>query len=232
MRISEIFHSLQGEGLLLGLPSVFVRTSGCNLRCRWCDTPYASWQPEGEEHSLAAIVAQVKAYDCSHVVLTGGEPMIASGIRELAAALHTEGFHITIETAATVAPAGIACDLASLSPKLANSTPSAAQAGVWSTRHESTRLQPEVIRSWLTSYPSQLKFVVSAREDLLEIESLLAEVRSIDSFTRDRVLLMPEGIDIATLRERGPLIAELCLEHGFRYAPRLQIELFGNTRGT
>ena len=181
MLISEIFHSIQGEGLLLGVPSVFVRTSGCNLRCRWCDTPYASWNPEGETMTLAAIVAQVKAYDCPHVVLTGGEPMIASGIRELAAALRTEGLHITIETAGTVAPEGIACDLASLSPKLANSTPDLEQAGAWQERHEATRYQPELIRSWLESYPCQLKFVVSAVEDLPEIESLLAEVGGLNS---------------------------------------------------
>ncbi len=232
MRISEIFHSIQGEGLLLGVPSVFIRTSGCNLRCRWCDTPYASWQPEGEKKELSAIIAQVKAYSCSHVVLTGGEPMIASEIRELASGLRDEGFHITIETAATMAPSGIACDLASLSPKLANSTPDPARAGAWSNRHESARLQPEVIRAWLSSYPSQLKFVVSSVEDLSEIEGVLAEVGKVSGFTRDRVLLMPEGVDVATLRARGPKIAALCLAQGFRYAPRLQIELFGNTRGT
>ncbi len=232
MRISEIFHSIQGEGLLLGVPSVFVRTSGCNLRCRWCDTPYASWYPEGENREIAAILDQVKAYDCKHVVVTGGEPMIAAGIRELTAGLREAGLHITIETAATVAPEGIACDLASLSPKLADSTPNAEQAGAWSDRHESTRLQPQIIRSWLENYQSQLKFVVSSVEDLPEIEALLAEVGAIPGFSRDRVLLMPEGTDVETLRERGPLLAELCLEHGFRFAPRLQIELFGNTRGT
>lgn len=232
MRISEIFHSIQGEGLLLGVPSVFVRTSGCNLRCRWCDTPYASWNPEGENMEISAIIKQVKAYDCPHVVLTGGEPMIAAGIHELASGLRAEGMHITIETAATVAPDDIDCDLASLSPKLANSTPNLEQAGPWRERHEVSRLNPGIIRDWLNSYPSQLKFVVSAVEDLPEIESLLAEIGIIPGFTCDRVLLMPEGTDVETLREHGPLLAELCLEHGFRYAPRLQIELFGNTSGT
>jgi 7-carboxy-7-deazaguanine synthase len=232
MRIAEIFHSIQGEGLLLGVPSVFVRTSGCNLRCRWCDTPYASWNPEGEEMSISAILDQIRAYHCRHVVLTGGEPMIASGIRELAARLRAANLHITIETAATVVPAGIACDLASLSPKLANSTPDVARAGSWRDRHESTRLQPTVIHDWLESYPSQLKFVVSTAEDLTEIEGLLAEVGTVPSFTRDRVLLMPEGTDVETLRKRGSFLAGMCLEHGFRYAPRLQIELYGNTRGT
>lgn len=232
MRISEIFHSVQGEGLLLGVPSVFVRTSGCNLRCRWCDTPYASWNPEGEEMSPGEVVRRVKAYECPHVVLTGGEPMVAPGIRELAALLKAEGLHLTVETAATVSPEGIACDLASLSPKLADSTPSVEQGGAWSARHEATRCQPEVIRKWLENYECQLKFVVSSVEQLPEIEELLNEVGSVSGFTRDRVLLMPEGTDAGTLRERAPWIAELCIEHGFRYAPRLHIDLFGNTRGT
>ena len=236
MRISEIFHSIQGEGLLLGVPSVFVRTSGCNLRCRWCDTPYASWNPEGEEMGIDAIMERVRGYDCRHVVLTGGEPMVASGIRELAAALRASGMHITIETAATIPPhvdgRGIACDLASLSPKLADSTPDARTAGAWRERHESTRLQPEIIRQWLEAGPCQLKFVVSRVEDLPEIEELLNEVGAVPGFTRDRVLLMPEGTDVETLRGRGSLIAEMCLEHGFRFAPRVHIDLFGNTRGT
>ena len=123
MLISEIFHSVQGEGELTGVPSVFIRTSGCNLRCRWCDTPYASWNPEGTEMSIDRILAEVEKHPAAHVVLTGGEPMVARGIHELAASLRRLGKHITIETAGTVAPGGIACDLASISPKLAYSTP-------------------------------------------------------------------------------------------------------------
>jgi len=232
MRVSEIFHSVQGEGLLIGVPSVFIRTSGCNLRCRWCDTPYASWNPEGENMEIEAIMQRVRGYGCRHAVLTGGEPMVASGIHDLAAALRGEGMHITIETAATIPPDGIACDLASLSPKLANSTPDESSAGPWRDRHEATRLNPAVIRQWLEAGPAQLKFVVSAVEDLPEIEELLNEVGAVPGFTRDKVLLMPEGTDAEGLRKKGPMLAEICLEHGFRFAPRLHIELFGNTRGT
>src|SRR5258708_21103264 len=104
MLIAEIFYSLQGEGELTGVPSVFVRTSGCNLRCNWGDTPYASWQPEGRQQTVDEIVREVEKHPARHVVLTGGEPMIAKEIRELAAALKKLGYHITIETAATVAP--------------------------------------------------------------------------------------------------------------------------------
>ena len=236
MRISEIFHSVQGEGLLLGVPSVFVRTSGCNLRCRWCDTPYASWNPEGEEMSPEEIVRRVMSYDCPHVVLTGGEPMVAAGIRDLAFLLRAEGLHITIETAATISPLldgiTIPCDLASLSPKLADSTPDRNRAGAWSDRHEASRRRPEIIREWLDHHACQLKFVLSDALQLPEIEELLNEVGAVPGFTRDRILLMPEGTDCDSISAKAPVIAELCIEHGFRYAPRLHIDLFGNTRGT
>src|SRR5438477_10105679 len=84
MLISEIFHSLQGEGELTGVPSVFVRTSGCNLRCNWCDTPYASWNPEGEILSVEQVLTEIARYPARHVVLTGGEPMIAKELPALA----------------------------------------------------------------------------------------------------------------------------------------------------
>src|SRR5215207_4602838 len=103
MLISEIFYSIQGEGELTGVPSVFVRTSGCNLRCAWCDTPYASWNPEGDQRSVEEIVSQVETHrSARHVVLTGGEPMIAKDIKALARSIKETGRHITIETAGTV----------------------------------------------------------------------------------------------------------------------------------
>ncbi len=129
MRISETFFSVQGEGKLTGVPSVFIRTSGCNLRCRWCDTPYASWNPEGDDVSVEDILAEVNRHPTRYVVVTGGEPTIAAGMRELLQGLRDAGKHITIETAGTVMPTDLACDLASLSPKLANSTPSVEEAG-------------------------------------------------------------------------------------------------------
>ncbi len=229
MLISEIFHSLQGEGLMIGVPSVFVRTSGCNLRCRWCDTPYASWKPEGEQLSTEAILKKMKSYACRHAVLTGGEPMIAPELPVLASYLRKNGYHITIETAGTVMPNGISCDLASLSPKLKSSTPDSLTVGPWKTKHEATRYQPEVLRSWIKDYDVQLKFVVSSINDLPEIETILQDL---GPFPRDRVLLMPEGIDVPTLRERASFLEKICRERGFRFGPRLQIELYGNKRGT
>ena len=229
MRIAEIFHSIQGEGLLTGVPSVFIRTSGCNLRCDWCDTPYASWKPEGPEMSVQEILKRISKWDGDHIVLTGGEPMIASDLTELSGALKKQNKHITIETAGTILPNGIPCDLASLSPKLSNSTPPASRDPAWAKKHESTRLQPEVISEWIRKYAFQLKFVVSSENDLVEIKSLLLKLPKIPA---DRVLLMPEGIDTQTLASRSPWLVEICKREGFRFCPRLHIELFGHKRGT
>lgn len=231
MQISEIFHSLQGEGELTGVPSVFVRTSGCNLRCAWCDTPYASWNPEGGARTVAEIVAAVESHPSTrHVVLTGGEPMIAKDIRTLASELQATGRHITIETAATVAPAGIACDLASLSPKLLNSAPDPIEHAVWRKKHEATRWQPEVVRSWIDHYPYQFKFVVARPEDIEELEYMLAALHR--EIPRHKVLLMPEANTLEKMRVRAAWLGELCKSRGYRYAHRLHIELYGNKRGT
>ena len=230
MLISEIFYSIQGEGELTGIPSVFVRTSGCNLRCNWCDTMYASWQPEGAEMSVGQILAEVLKHPASHCVLTGGEPMVAKGIRELAFALRAAGKHITIETAATVSPDGMACDLASLSPKLSNSTPDQRLPAAWQQKHDQLRWQPGVIRDWITHFPFQLKFVVTSATDLDEINLLLREVGV--KIPSAKILLMPEGISVAAIRGRDQTLVEICKQHGYRYCNRLHVEIFGHTRGT
>src|SRR5688572_13473577 len=102
MKVAEVFFSIQGEGSLVGVPSAFVRTTGCNLRCEWCDTPYTSWEPEGEDLAVATVLARVASYNVRHVVVTGGEPLIAAGVEELCGGLRAAGHHITVETAATV----------------------------------------------------------------------------------------------------------------------------------
>lgn len=222
MFIAEIFHSLQGEGSLIGVPSIFIRTSGCNLRCSWCDTPYTSWNPEGQHLSLDAILDQVAAYPARHVVVTGGEPMIGPEIVPLTERLRARGLHITIETAGTVA-APVACDLMSISPKLANSTPE----GQWGAQHERLRFQPAVLRELIANYAYQLKFVVAHPDDVAEIRRIVAETQA----DRGKVILMPEGVDPAILRERGAWLAETAKREGFRFTPRLHIELWGNRRG-
>jgi len=227
MRIAEIFYSIQGEGILTGVPSVFVRTSGCNLRCVWCDTPYTSWAPEGPEMTVDSIVAEVAKYPtAAHVVLTGGEPMLFPPVVELSAKLKTAGRQITIETAGTVYQP-VACDLMSISPKLANSTPREREGGRYAAQHERLRYQPDILRRLMAEYPYQLKFVIAAPEDLAEMHQMLAEIDA----DRGRVLLMPEGTSADVLRERGRWLAELCKREGFRYSPRLHVELWGDRRG-
>ncbi len=228
MNISEIFYSIQGEGMLIGVPSVFVRTSGCNLRCVWCDTPYASWQPEGSEMAVDGVLTEVAGYDCKHVVVTGGEPMIFQEVAALTRRLREGGYHITIETAGTVWQ-DVVCDLASVSPKLSHSTPHEREGGRYVERHEEARLNVEVIRRFMGLGDCQLKFVVDRAEDLVEIESLIAEVGGVD---RRSVMLMPQGVTAESIGTKAKWLAGVCLERGFRYCPRLQIELFGNTRGT
>lgn len=232
MLISEIFYSVQGEGELTGVPSVFVRTSGCNLRCAWCDTKYASWDPVGTQLSVEEIVGQVLAFSAaSHVVLTGGEPMAARDIHALAAALRERGKHITIETAGTIPPGGIACDLASISPKLANSTPAPGTiAEAWIARHEATRFQPAVIRQWVDNHGFQFKFVVETPADLGEIRATLAALHA--PIPPWKVLLMPQGMAASALQSQQAALVEACKAHGYRYCDRLHIRLFGNTMGT
>lgn len=231
MLISETFYSVQGEGSLVGVPSVFVRTSGCNLRCTWCDTPYASWKPEGVEMSVEEIVAVVQREPTRFVVVTGGEPMVAKGMPELLAQLREAGKHITIETAGTIAPQGVACDLASISPKLAHSTPSEAKAGkAWAEKHESLRLQPEALRAWCENYDFQLKFVVATEADVEEVRAVVASIGV--SVPPEKILLMPEGITQEALKARQAWLVEVCKRTGWRYSPRLHIDLFGNKRGT
>lgn len=226
MKIAELFYSIQGEGMLAGVPSVFIRTSGCNLRCRWCDTPYTSWEPEGEELALPEIASFVRANSTGHVVVTGGEPMIAPEIVTLTQELERLDQHITIETAGTVfAPA--ACDLMSITPKLSNSTPTERDGGRWASQHDRLRIQPDILRRLMAEYPYQLKFVVLRPEDLPEVRSLVEELAAETS----RVMLMPEGVDAAILRKRGRWLADICKQEGFRLSPRLHIDLYGNRRG-
>lgn len=246
LRISETFASIQGEGKLTGVPSFFVRTSGCNLRCTWCDTPYASWDPEGPVRTVDEIVREAVASGVRHAVLTGGEPMLPPAIVPLSHALKAAGFHITIETAGTIVRP-IACDLMSLSPKLANSTPTADPrdpTGAWAARHEQRRLEPDALRALWHGSPTlprtwdrQCKFVVTGPEDLSEIGAVLALLDSqLDADAPERtppsdVLLMPEGTAEPAPAARDAVQA-ICMQTGYRYCTRLHIHLYGDARGT
>jgi 7-carboxy-7-deazaguanine synthase len=228
VHVSEIFHSIQGEGRLIGTPSVFIRTSGCNLRCAWCDTPYTSWRPEGTLWSIEKILARVDQHATPHVVITGGEPLLAEDIEELTAALKRKAKHVTIETAGTIFKP-LAGDLISLSPKLANSTPWRKAGGKFAPMHERRRLNIPVVQAFLDRYEYQLKFVVESEADFAEIAEVLDRLKNVELA---RVLIMAQGTSRKQLDEKAAWIAPLCLRHGYGYTPRLHIELFGNRRGT
>lgn len=222
--VQERFVSVQGEGILTGVPSSFLRLSGCNLRCTWCDTPRASWEPEGEHLHLEEVVRWA-ATGPRHVVVTGGEPLLQSAVEVLCEALKNAGHHITIETAGTVFRP-VQADLMSLSPKLSGSTP---EHPTWSVRHEATRLQADVLTSYVSGWQHQLKFVVGSPEEVDEVRSLLALLPPV---APDRVLLMPEGRSPEALDAKAPFVLSACQEHGWRFCDRLHIRLFGDTPGT
>ncbi len=227
MSISEIFYSVQGEGMLVGTPSVFVRTSGCNLRCHWCDTPYTSWKPEMEEQHMGPILANVRRHwGTGHVVVTGGEPMIQPEIVQLTDGLKRLGLHVTVETSGTkYAP--VHCDLMSISPKLSNSTPTEREGGRFAAQHDRLRTQISTLKKLMKNYEYQLKFVVESPEDMEEIKPLVEELGA----QKSRILLMPEGIDPAVLHERSLWLVEICKRENYRFSPRLHIDLYGNKRG-
>ncbi|MDG1872537.1 MAG: 7-carboxy-7-deazaguanine synthase QueE [Mariniblastus sp.] len=230
MLISEIYQSRQGEGILTGTPSVFVRTSGCNLRCGFCDTPFASWQPEGEPFTVEEIVSRindVKA-DARHVVITGGEPMLPREINQLCSEIKCAGFHITIETAGTIFQS-LDCDLMSISPKFSNSDPQESRAGEWVKRHRATRNRPDVVLHLMETYGYQLKFVIDIPSDLDEILEYLKLVNPND---KSRVLLMPQGVTLDELESRRQWLEPVCQKYGFSFCPRMHIQWYGNKRGT
>lgn len=228
LRIAEIFESIQGEGIWSGTPSVFVRVSGCNLRCVWCDTPYASWSPEGPVMTVGEILETVAAYESEHVIVTGGEPMMFSAVIDLCQGLRALGRTITVETAGTVFRK-VECDLMSISPKLSNSTPPSGSG--WKAKHEDTRTNINALSFLISDYNYQLKFVIGDNpiQDVEEIESLLTLLPDVDS---NRILLMPEGTDVETLNNRMTTVYPIATERNWGTSPRLQIEMFGNTRGT
>jgi 7-carboxy-7-deazaguanine synthase len=228
MRIAEIYRSVQGEGFLTGVPSVFVRASGCNLRCWFCDTPFASWEPEGRDMSTDEIVSQVEEWDTQYVVVTGGEPMLFAELIPLCARLRAIGRHVTVETAGTL-HLPVECDLMSISPKFASSAPDAETEPRWHRRHERERHRPEVIRKLIVEHEYQLKFVIDETDDLEAVRDYFDEFPEIN---RERVLLMPQGTEREELDARAVWLKPFCDAEGFVFCPRKQIEWFGPVRGT
>ena len=228
MLVSEIFYTRQGEGIHSGSPSLFVRTSGCNLRCTWCDTPHTSWQPEGTVRSVTAILAEAERWPgVRHVVITGGEPLVQRDLPELVDGLHERGRFVVIETAGTLYNDRVRPDFFSVSPKLGNSYPGAEHRGERELHMRNNHFD-ELPSFMLSGIDFQMKFVVQDENDAAEI---LAIVERFD-IPRGRVFLMPEGIDAEQLLAREPAVARICEREGYNYTGRLHIEQWGNRRGT
>jgi len=218
MVVNEIFHSLQGEGLLAGTPSVFIRLAGCPLQCEWCDTKYAWDANEGEELSIPEIVNKIVQWPCRYVVITGGEPMVNPQLSDLARALKERNKHITIETAGIKFVAGLVCDLMSVSPKLSNSG-------------QKIKTTPDPffsIRQLIRRYPYQLKFVVDSPDDLPEIQQAVEQIGGIPD---EKVILMPQAKKRDELIAKSPMVAQLCRETGYVFCQRLHILLYDGAKG-
>ncbi len=233
INISEIFVSIQGEGKYLGRPSIFVRTSGCNLRCQWgqtkCDTPYTSWDPESNSKTIKRIFDEVSILSLNYsgvkeLIITGGEPMIQKNLHFLIDELKTLNYYITLETNGTLAK-HLNLDFVSISPKLKSSTPTGSN---FEKLHEEKRYNKEALLFWIDAYNHQLKFVINLPDDEHEILDLLTDLNYNNA---ENIYLMPQGIDSEQLRENSRLCVDICLRQGWNYSPRSHIDIFENMRG-
>lgn len=228
LRISETFTSRQGEGKLTGVESFFVRTSGCNLRCWFCDTPYASWNPEGDRHSIDQIIDAIERSGLRHVVLTGGEPLLPGGIVELCQRIRNIGLHITIETAGTI-DRELPCNLMSISPKLATSTPDSIEHPRWAGLHATRRMPIDVMRRLIDRAEEfQVKFVIGSPTDYDECVDIIERLQIASS----DVWIMPQGTTNEAMDAASNWLAPWCERQGYQYCDRMQIRWYGNRRGT
>jgi 7-carboxy-7-deazaguanine synthase len=231
-RIAEIYASRQGEGRLTGTSSLFIRLAGCNLRCWFCDTPHASWQPDGTWFTLESLVEACSGWSVRHAVITGGEPLLFPELHRLNAQLQASGWHTTVETAGTIFQP-VACDLLSISPKLADSRPRSGEQR-WRDLHEQRRWQPRIVRQLIEqAVDYQLKYVVDRPGEIAEIEWQLDQL-ALDGWRRDdhRILLMPQGTTVEELDARSPWINAACQLRGWGFSDRAHIRWFGHARGT
>lgn len=234
MKIVERFLTLQGEGKYLGVPSYFIRTTGCNLRCAWrnvnnsitkCDTPYTSWQPEkGQDLNIYEVLDFLKDKPVRHIVITGGEPMMQKDISNIVDEF--KDYFITVETNGTIYRDDMKKTFMSISPKLKSSY--AQEKGSREEKiHDNYNLFFDTTQQWIKTNQFQLKFVVNEENDLEEILDLQQNWK-VDN---DVIYLMPQGISSSQFEDKSKWIFDNCVKYGFNYSPRMHIDLFGNKRG-
>lgn len=235
MKVIEEFATLQGEGKFLGVPSYFIRTTGCNLRCAWknkdgsvtlCDTPYSSHKPEvGVDLDFKSIIDKLESSNIKHIVITGGEPMLQSDLIKIISAFRGAEYHITIETNATMfRPLGKDV-FVSMSPKLSSSY--AVTDEKMLLLHKQNNLWKESARQYMKENDYQFKFVVNSLDDFEEIIAAEKEL----NIPKDKIYIMPQGIDEKQLKETLKMVFNKCVELGYNLTPRLHIDIFGNKRG-
>ena len=241
---AEIFHSLQGEGVNLGVPSVFIRSSLCNLHCRWCDTDYTwnwegtPWQHDREtsesgyqkfkrkeyivEMPIPDVVAKIDSFSCYNIILTGGEPLQQEaawvGLMQLLTSLNP-AYRFEVETNGTLVPSEVFDDAVhqyNVSPKLSNSG-----------NPDNLRINPDALSFFSVSPKAWYKFVIAEPTDLEEVETLISQY----NLPQARVILMPEGRDETSLQHRRLWLADICRDRNYRYSDRLHIQLWGSKRG-
>lgn len=226
MKVSEIFYSIQGEGINAGKPAVFLRLALCNLKCGWCDTKYTwdwrqySYDTEVKPMSVDQVLNEIIRFDCNHLVITGGEPLLQQDdLVKLAGELKAANFYIEIETNGTILPQTDLTeqiDQWNVSPKLENSGNPAAEREI-----------PSAYLFFSGLKNSYFKFVMESEEDLTEIQSLARKYR----IRKEKMILMPQASTKDELHRRSARLIEICKETGYRFGPRLQVQLWGAARG-
>lgn len=206
IRVNEIFRSIQGESTYTGLPTIFIRTTGCNLRCIWCDTRYA--YNDGTEMMIADIMKKVKGLECSLVEITGGEPLLQDGIPDLATHLLDNGFKLMIETNGSI-DIGLIDNRAEIVMDVKCPGSGMSEKMRWENL--------EILRE-----KDQVKFVIADRGDYIWVMDLLKKYRHLKDLT---ILLSPAfGIlrpeDLASWILEDNLNVRLQLQlHKYIWAP-------------
>ena len=217
-----IFFSLQGEGSSIGLPAIFLRLQVCNLDCSWCDTPY-TWNKdlpeywnEWKQFSIQQVLEKISSFPCKRLVITGGEPLLQQQAIVLLVKKLT-GWSVEIETNGTITPDDYLlqnCQF-NVSPKLSNSGVSPGK-----------RIRPEILKIFQSCEKAFFKFVVDKHTDFEEIAFLEETI----PLNKNKIIIMPEGKDSATLSEKMLVFAEIAKEKGYRLLPRLHVQIWGNLR--
>ena len=216
LRVAESFLSLQGEGPTAGTPAHFLRLQGCDVGCRWCDSKYTWDAAGGAETPLDQTFAALRALgDAPLLVVTGGEPLAHEGARELLTAAVGLWARVEVEMSGQLPPPFSHARLAyNCSPKL----PSATDRWAETWAH---------VPAFAADPNTTFKLVVGAGDDTADALRLVAE----RGLPRERIVLMPEGLTDAALRERAVALAEVCKREGLRFGMRLHVWLWGARRG-